>query len=472
MFALPSPKSPYYLRLQWLGPATLSGAHVALAAAYGDGAAARLWAAIAIGCLALAVVIPHVRFRVGASASLACLTAAYWLTHLALPLGSATAIIFVAMALSVYAIEPRVRMVGPWLAVAGSVPAVVVATGYVTLAPRGVPPMAASLLTLVICSTASAWQLGASRHRLAKSLSRLKDLRSKMLHERDALAERERLLTEAGVANRAEIDALTAQLMAEAAVMDDLRLRQDDCRSVVQAIHHDLSEPLRAIVSFTQLARRRLGQYPGADSLADYLAFAEDGGRRMSTMLADLLEYSRDPDGDLASECSLDEVLAEVLLNVHDAIERCGARVSVDELYVVNGHRTQLVQLFQNLLSNALKFARPGVPPAISIAVVETDGEREIRVADNGIGIPANQLDKVFGLFNRAHAEGAYEGSGVGLALCRKIVIAHGGRISLVSVPGEGTTFFLRLPPAADAPQRPAERRLLTASPALASADA
>ena len=465
MSDLPAPKSPRYLRLQWLGVVAMAGAHAALAGVYGDGGAARLWCALGAGGLALAAVMPYVRFETGARASLACLTATYWLTHFALPLGPAAAVMFVAVALSIYAVEPRVRVAGPYLAVAGGVPAVAIAMGVVAVAPRGVSPTAAALLTLALGSAVSAWQLETSRRRLAQSSARLEALRAQMLHERAALAERERLLTEAADANRAEIDALTAQLLAEAAVTDDLRLRQDDCRSVVHAIHHDLSEPLRAIVSFTQLARRRLGRYPGAASLADYLAFAEDGGRRMSAMLTDLLEYSRDPDGDLAAECSLDEVLAEVLLNVHDAVERCGARVSVDGLYVVAGHRTQLVQLFQNLVSNALKFARPGVPPRISISVREVDGAPEVRVADNGIGIPPNQLDKVFGLFNRAHAEGAYEGSGVGLALCRKIVIAHGGRISLASVPGEGTTFSVRLPRTAGAAHRPTPLPLLTAAP-------
>ena len=103
-------------------------------------------------------------------------------------------------------------------------------------------------------------------------------------------------------------------------------------------------------------------------------------------------------------------------------------------------------QLFQNLVSNALKFSRPGVAPAVEISAYErADGLVGIRVADNGIGIPANQIDKVFGLFNRAHAEGDYEGSGVGLALCRKIAIAHGGDIAVTSVPGEGTTFHIGL---------------------------
>ena len=475
MPAMPPYKSPSYLRLHWLGPALLSAAHALLAGGYGDGAAARLWCGIGIGCLAMAAVVPRVRRPVGVRASLMCLTAAYWMTHFALPLGAATGIVFVVTALTVYAIELRLRVVGLWLLFAGGVPVVAVAIGADALPPRGVPPAAAALLTLAIGTAASTWQLGASRRRMARSLTRLKTLRQQMLRERDALAERERLLTEAGEANRAEIDALTAQLMSEAAVTDDLRLRQDDRRSVVHAIHHDLSEPLRAIVSFTQLARRRLGQYEGAEALGDYLAFAEDGGRRMSTMLADLLEYSRDPEGEPASECSLDEVLAEVLLNVHDAVERRGARVTVDELYVVSGHRTQLVQLFQNLLSNALKFARPGVSPTIAITVHEREDGPEIRVADNGIGIPANQLDKVFGLFNRAHAEDNFEGSGVGLALCRKIVIAHGGRISLASVPGEGTTFSLSLPRVGAAEALSAAGALLpataTATPALVTAD-
>ena len=183
MPAMPATKSPAYLRLQWLGPALLSVAQAGLSGVYGDGAAARLWSAIAIGCLAMAAVVGRVRYEVGARATLYCLAAACWLASLALPFGAATAVMFVAAAMSIYAIEPRLRGAGPWLLFVGGVPAAALLLGWLLPVSRAASPVAASLLTLVISSAASAWQLGASRQRLGRSLTRLKALREQMLQE-------------------------------------------------------------------------------------------------------------------------------------------------------------------------------------------------------------------------------------------------------------------------------------------------
>ena len=154
---------------------------------------------------------------------------------------------------------------------------------------------------------------------------------------------------------------------------------------------------------------------------------------------------------------ALNEVVREVETDLADMIARTEATITVGDLPSLRGQRTQLVQLFQNLIANSLKFSRPGVPPRIEILAYTPESQDGVHVlvSDNGVGIPANQLEKIFGLFNRAHSEQGFEGSGVGLALCRRIAIAHGGDIRVTSVPAEGTAFTVVLPAAALAPTRP-----------------
>ena len=239
-------------------------------------------------------------------------------------------------------------------------------------------------------------------------------------------------------------DRLLSQVAREAKLTADLVRQHDEQRDLVHAIHHDLREPLRNIVSFTQLIRRRLSEEPEAARVMDYLGFAEDGGRRMAVMLADLLSYTHDDPDERPRRLELDDVLAQVADNVRALLASAGAQLQVSSLPAVYGHQTQLIQLFQNLVSNSIKFTSADRAPRVSISQrLSSDGALVIAVEDNGIGIPADRLDSVFGLFNRAHADASYEGSGVGLALCRRIATAHEAEISVESEVGRGTCFSI-----------------------------
>ena len=244
-------------------------------------------------------------------------------------------------------------------------------------------------------------------------------------------------------------DQLSEQLNRVQVLHEKLKLKRAGEQDLVKAIHHDLREPLRSIVSFTQLIRRKLREKNHEVSVKEYLTFAENGGRRMSIMLQDILRYAQnDRKACGLAPVDLNLLVKDVQANLGDQLQRTEAKVSWSNLPVIKGYRTRLIQLFQNIISNAIKFSRPGVVPKVEIGMCDDvkSGEICLFFRDNGIGVDVSQIDKVFGLFNRAHVSDDYEGSGVGLALCKRIAIAHQGELSLTSEVGFGTTFFLTLP--------------------------
>ena len=246
---------------------------------------------------------------------------------------------------------------------------------------------------------------------------------------------------------QAERDRLGRSLARQQAATEELTRRRDEEGAMMEAIHQDLSEPLRNMISFAQLARRRLVAEGGADALTDYFDYIADGGQRMARMLTDLQAYARGEGGEDEGEVDLAELYEDVRRDLGAGIIARRAVVRAEGLPVVRGARTQLAQLFQNLIANALKFVGEGVVPRITVrGELLADGRLAVAFSDNGIGIPPERLSQVFGLFNRAHAEQGFAGSGVGLALCRKIAIAHGGTLEVASAPGRGTTFTLTLP--------------------------
>ena len=208
---------------------------------------------------------------------------------------------------------------------------------------------------------------------------------------------------------------------------------------------HDLQEPLRMVSSFVQLlAQRYEGQL---DAEADeFIHFAVDGAHRMQALINDLLTYSRvERRGKELKPVAAEAVLERALLDLHAAIEESGAEVTHDPLPEVVADEIQLGQLLRNLVSNAIKF-HGEAPPRVHVGVRERDGEWLFSVRDNGIGIDPQFADRIFMIFQRLHTREEYPGTGIGLAVCKKIVERHGGSIWVEGQPGAGSTFYFTLP--------------------------
>jgi PAS domain S-box-containing protein len=212
---------------------------------------------------------------------------------------------------------------------------------------------------------------------------------------------------------------------------------------------HDLQEPLRMVASYTQLlAERYQGQL---DARADrYIAYAVDGAKRMQGLINDLLTLSRVGTRTIPfAPVRCDEVIAEVVRDLGKAIEDCGARLSLGPLPTVLADRTQLGQVFHNLLANALKF-RGEATPALEVSARREGARWRLCVADNGIGIAPQYHERIFIIFQRLCEWGKYPGSGIGLAIVKKIVERHGGRVQVESAAGEGARFSFTMPAAND----------------------
>ena len=235
----------------------------------------------------------------------------------------------------------------------------------------------------------------------------------------------------------------TEQLLAH--YTEDLKRSNAELEQFAYVASHDLQEPLRMVASFTQLlARRYRGQL---DQDADeFIAFAVDGATRMQSLIQDLLAYSRVGTRVKAlgpTDCKV--IFERARANLLPAIEESRARVTSGPLPTVPGDEVQLVQLFQNLIANALKFGGDQ-PPVISITAQEEGDQWLFAVRDNGIGIAPEHQQRIFMVFQRLHHRSEYPGTGIGLAICKKIVERHGGRIWVESEPGQGATFFFTIP--------------------------
>jgi light-regulated signal transduction histidine kinase (bacteriophytochrome) len=224
------------------------------------------------------------------------------------------------------------------------------------------------------------------------------------------------------------------------------------------AASHDLQEPLRKIRAFGDLLKHTSAEALG-DEGRDYLDRMENAAARMQTLIQDLLQYSRvTTKARPFVPTDLAKTVLEVLSDLDIRIEQTGGRVEVAELPTVRADPLQMRELVQNLVGNALKFHRPGEPPLVRISarLLDPDGQPraeretpqwcEISVADNGIGFEEKYAERIFDMFQRLHGRSQYEGSGIGLAICRKIVRRHGGRIIARSSPGQGATFLVTLP--------------------------
>ena len=210
---------------------------------------------------------------------------------------------------------------------------------------------------------------------------------------------------------------------------------------------HDLQEPLRMVTNFTQLLSERYASQLDDDA-REFIGFAVGGAVRMQGLIQDLLAYSRvETKSKSVGAVNCNEILRSAVANLHTVIAENGALVRLEDLPVVRADATQMVQLFQNLIGNSIKFKRAN-PPQVHISAVRKGDDWVFSVRDNGIGIEPRFADRIFVLFQRLHHSEEYPGTGIGLALCKKIVERHGGNIRVESHPGEGSTFIFSIPAA------------------------
>jgi len=223
---------------------------------------------------------------------------------------------------------------------------------------------------------------------------------------------------------------------------------RSELHEFVFRVSHDLKAPLRAVKSFSELLERRYRSQLDSDA-TEYIGYIVDGARQMERFLNDLLAYSQAGREDKTRPQRTDATgtLQWALMNVDATVKQTGASITWDPLPAVWADQLQLAQLFQQLLTNAMKFRRQDPPKIHVSAAANGDGLVEFSVADNGIGIDAQYLDRIFAGFRRLHGP-EIPGTGIGLAICRKILEAHGGRIWAESVPGQGSTFRFTLPAA------------------------
>jgi PAS domain S-box-containing protein len=225
----------------------------------------------------------------------------------------------------------------------------------------------------------------------------------------------------------------------------DLARSNEELQQFAYVASHDLQEPLRMITSYLELLERR---YQGQlDERANtFIAYAVDGAMRMQALIQDLLSYSRvGTRGKTLKLVDSEAIVQNALTNLRVAIAESGAAITCDRLPQVPGDPIQLTQVFQNLIGNAIKFRR-NEPPQIQVGIQKTNSDWLFSVQDNGIGIDAKYIDRIFIIFQRLHSRTDYSGTGIGLAVCKKIVERHGGKIWVDSQPGQGSTFYFTIP--------------------------
>jgi light-regulated signal transduction histidine kinase (bacteriophytochrome) len=208
---------------------------------------------------------------------------------------------------------------------------------------------------------------------------------------------------------------------------------------------HDLQEPLRMVSSFLQLLERRYKDK--LDQKAhEYITYAVDGAERMKRLILDLLEYSRVNSSIIEKEdVDVNEVIEDLRLTYKNLLQETGGTIYSEQLPLVKANKTQILQLFQNLIGNAFKY-RSEKPPEVTISYKEDNNSYRFAVTDNGIGIDPKFFQKIFIIFQRLHKREQYSGTGIGLAICKKIVDKHGGKIWVSSAPDHGSTFYFTLP--------------------------
>ncbi|MBS0018104.1 MAG: response regulator [Arthrospira sp. SH-MAG29] len=227
---------------------------------------------------------------------------------------------------------------------------------------------------------------------------------------------------------------------------EDLKRSNRELEQFAYIVSHDLQQPLQTITGFAELMLTLKSQINLEEEAEEYVLPILDEGMRLQELIKNLLHYSRVGTKQAAFEatdCNI--VLGETLGNLSLAVQESGATITSEKLPIVFGDRLQLGQLFQNLIANAVKYHRPGIPPKITVSVMPKNQNWQFGIHDNGIGIPADKTQRIFQIFQRLHTQQEYPGNGIGLAICRKIIDRHRGEIWVES-DHVGTSFYFTLP--------------------------
>jgi light-regulated signal transduction histidine kinase (bacteriophytochrome) len=286
-----------------------------------------------------------------------------------------------------------------------------------------------------------------------KSFLKLYEQKQELKNMRDLLSKEIEIRKEAQENLELKVNERTQELLAK---NEELEFSNHELQQFAWVVSHDLKEPLRKIETFIKIIDERY--LPDNDTAKDYVRRTIKSAERMSNLISDLIDYSRLSSDVIPTKMDLNSILEEVLADLDYRREATKATVNVSELPAVMGVSSQLRQLFQNLISNSLKFTREGIPPIIQINA-ETVPEKSfdcepsasgrftrITVTDNGIGFNEIYLDKIFKIFQSLNDRNAYEGTGIGLAIANKIVEKHNGIITAKSSPGKGASFIIVLP--------------------------
>ena len=234
---------------------------------------------------------------------------------------------------------------------------------------------------------------------------------------------------------------------------EELARSNQELEQFAYVASHDLQEPLRMVSNYTQLLARRYRDKLDSDA-TEFIDFAVDGAKRMQALIHDLLQLARvGTRGKEFRQVPSENIVRDALTNLAGSIEESGAEIVLEPMPAIAGDASQLVHVFQNLIGNALKFRRKDTKPVVRISARPEDDAWRFFVADNGIGIEQKYFDRIFQMFQRLHGRDQYEGTGIGLALCKKIVERHGGRIQVESQAGQGATFSFTIPYAARPPE-------------------
>ena len=226
----------------------------------------------------------------------------------------------------------------------------------------------------------------------------------------------------------------------------ELERSNEDLLQFAYVASHDLQEPLRTVGNYIGLLARRYGSQLD-DSAQTYMKFAIDGSRRMQTLITDLLAYSQAGTQTIEKRSiAAEHIVQTALKNLEVAIVESGALIVYANLPMIEADETKLTQVFQNLIGNAIRFRKPDVTPKVTIGTIQRSNEWVFTIADDGIGFEEKYTDRIFQVFQRLHGVGKYPGNGIGLAICKRIVEHHGGKLWARSKEGEGAIFSFSLP--------------------------